>query len=566
MMLELFPIEHANRAVPPLRDYQETAVQAVLREWQTVQATLGVAATGLGKTTIFSELIKRTGKRALVLAHRQELVFQARARLVEFGIRADIEMGERRASVGFHKTPAVVATVQTMFARNGDSLRMTRFDPNEFGIVIADEAHHFTAPSFLAVLKWFRQNSDCKLLGVTATPDRADNEALSQVFESVAFNIEITDGIEFGYLVPIHQQLVRIESLDFSQCRTTAGDLNGADLARVMEAEKTLHGVADATLKIAGAKRTLVFAASVPQAEMLCEIFNRHRPGIADWIHAGTPDIMRAEKLRRFADGRTQIMVNCQVLTEGYDNPGIEVVVMARPTKSRCLYAQMIGRGTRPLPGVVDNVKTAEERRAAIAASAKPHLLVLDFVGNSGRHKLITTADILGGRISEEAKALAKKRIEQSGTARNIGEELRRAEAEIAAEIEKQKQKIASEKAHVIGRAKFSVTYIDPFDVFRKRAQKWEGYRQRFASRKQIALVRRLGHDTSRLTQQQIIRIWWEHCRATDRQRAVLYRYYDRNLVDKMTKWEASECIAALQRNGWRRFNENKPVAQGNPS
>ena len=323
-----------------LRAYQEQAVSNTLAEWEQHPATMGVAATGLGKTSIFAEIIRRTGKRALVLAHRQELVFQAAHRLQEFGVDVDVEMADRRAAHGlFGRRQAVIATPQTLYSRDG--ARLTRFEPDDFGLLIIDETHHYVSDKYLEVVEHFQLNKNLRCLGVTATPDRADNLALAKIFQSVAFNIEITDGIDWGYLVPIKQQLVRVEGLDFSQVRTTAGDLNGADLARVMEAEKPLHGVASATLDICGDKRTLVFTASVAQAEQLCAIFNRHKPGKADWLHGGTPRELRAEMLKRFGNGETQILVNCAVLTEGYDNPAIECVVMARPTKSLALYLPM---------------------------------------------------------------------------------------------------------------------------------------------------------------------------------------------------------------------------------
>lgn len=551
-MTDLFPA--ATVTGQTLRPYQENAVESVLREWETKQAVLGVAATGLGKTTIFAALIQRTGKRALILAHRAELVHQARKRLAQFGVNVEVEMADQRASTSrFHRS-SVVATPQTLFSGRDGATRMTKWRPEDFDLVIVDEAHHYTSESYFNVLRYFRQHSGLKMLGVTATPDRADGEALSKVFQSVAFNVEIIDGIDGGYLVPIRQQLVRIEGLDFSSVRTTAGDLNGADLARVMEAEKTMQGVASATVNVAGPKRTLIFTASVAQAEQLAGILNRHKPGGADWLHGGTPKELRADMLKRFAEGKTQFLVNCAVLTEGFDDPGIECVVMARPTKSRCLYCQMVGRGTRPVPGVADDHDTPAHRRAAIAASAKPFLTVLDFVGNSGRHKLITTADILGGRVSEEARARATQRIEDKGEAADIRQELAEAELEMLLEIEDAKKRAAADKAHLVARAEYSLTYVDPFAAWQKKAAKWEGYRQSQLSEKQKNTLLRAGFDPARMTVQEALSHHWELIRASDKQRTVLYRYYPTDQVDKLPRWEAARLLDALAKNGWRKI------------
>jgi len=435
-----------------LRDYQAEAVVSVMNEWQEKNSTLVVCPTGTGKTQIFCDIIRRMQpKRAMVLAHRGELITQAVNRLrSDFGISADIEMADLCADEMYHnRAPVVVSTIQTQCAGNGGYGRMRIFDPFDFGLVVCDEAHHYTSPSFRRVLDYYKQNPELKILGVTATPDRADEEALGQVFESVAYDYEILDAIHDGWLVPVDQKMVHIEGLDFSHIRTTAGDLNGADLAAVMEAEKNLQGIAAASIDIIGdSKRTLVFTVTVKQAEMLSEIFNRHREGMANWICGKTPKDQRHRIFGDFDTGRTQVLVNVGVATEGYDNPKVEVIVQGRPTKSRCLYAQIIGRSLRPLKGVVDGLDAAEERKAAIASSEKPSALVLDFVGNAGRHKLMTTADILGGKVSEEAVARAIAKAKKNGKAIRMDEALDEAERDIQREIEERKRREIG-RAHV---------------------------------------------------------------------------------------------------------------------
>jgi superfamily II DNA/RNA helicase len=377
--------------------------------------------------------------------------------------------------------------------------------------------------------------------------------------------------------VPVRQFYARIEGLDYSHVRTTAGDLNGADLARVLENEKISQQFVQATLeqsyglsekwlsqfdpkdwgehlKATGTtpKRTLIFTASVAQADQLAGILNRVLPGDADWLCGETPKELRADKLKRFKQSQTSYLVNCAVLTEGFDDYGIGMVVIVRPTKSRSLYAQMVGRGTRTLPGV-DQYQTSAGRRAAIAASAKPFLTVIDGVGNSGRHDLVTTADILGGKVSEEARAKAKKKIEEKGEAADIREELEAAELEALREIEEAKKRAAADKAHLVARASYSLTYVDPFSAWQRQAAKWDGHRQTRLSQRQTDALLRAGFDPARMSLQDALAQHWELIRASDKQRAILRRYYPAEQVNKLPRWEAAKLLDGLAKNRWRK-------------
>jgi superfamily II DNA or RNA helicase len=369
------------------RDYQNKAIDAVFKEWEENQSTLVVLPTGCGKTHVFAGVIERMKpKRSIVIAHRGELIWQAREKIEQaVGMECSVEMAELAASTNlFSRTPVVIATVQTLCSTSGSGAlvkrRMERFDPKEFGCLVIDECHHATSASYCEIINYFTgRNPDIKILGVTATPDRSDEEALGQVFKTVAFDYEILDSINDGWLVPIEQQLVHIEGLDFSQIKTTAGDLNSGELNAVLEAEGNLHGYAKASIDIIGDRRSIVFTSSVKQAETLCAIFNRHRDGMASWVCGATPKRSREGILTDFKTGKAQVVCNCGVLTEGFDSPEVQCIIMARPTKSRSLYAQMTGRSIRPLPGLVDPLETPEARREAIARSAKPSALIIDF-------------------------------------------------------------------------------------------------------------------------------------------------------------------------------------------
>jgi superfamily II DNA or RNA helicase len=541
-----------------LRDYQKSGSDAVFDQWREVDSTLLVYPTGCGKTILFADVIRRSfPKRAMVLAHREELIWQARDKIARStGLRCDVEMADYRAQGDqslFGRAPVVISTIQTQTAGGDGGGRMGKFDPFHFGVLIIDEAHHATARTYRRVIDYYRTNPALKVLGVTATPDRADEEALGQVFQSVAYDYEILDAIHDGWLVPIEQQMVNIEGLDFSTIRTTAGDLNGADLAAVMEAEKNLHGIASASIEIVGTKRSLVFTASVKHASMQAEIYNRHRPGMAAWVCGKTDKDERRKILADFASGKVQVVCNCGVLTEGFDDPGVEVIIMGRPTKSRSLYSQMVGRSTRPLPGLVDGPETPEERRAAIASSPKPSCLIVDFVGNSGRHKLITSADILGGKVSEEAVEKAKLHAKQAGKPVCMVEVLDEAEKEL------EQKRLAEEarRARIVARAKWTATAVSPFDVLEVRPVKprgWDLGKQ--LTEKQRSFLARQGINPDTLPYPQAKQLIselmyrWQAKLCTFKQAKLLRKHgYPTNV----TVPEASQIIDGLAKNGWRR-------------
>ena len=488
-----------------MRDYQDAACAGVLQAFAEHRSALAVMPTGLGKTVLFAEVIRRMrearGCRAMVLAHREELITQAADKIGRVtGLECGIEMGDYRVQGWFGALPpVVVSTVQTQCAGGDGGGRMSKFSPDDFGLVVIDEAHHATSSTYRRCVDWYTRNPDCRVLGVTATPDRADEEALGQVFDAVAYEYQIVDAINEGWLVPIEQQMVTVGSLDFSGVRTTAGDLNQGDLAQVMEDERNLQGIAAPTVEICGGRRAIVFSATVDQAERLAEILNRYRPDRAAWICGKTDRDDRRRILADFKAGRLQYVVNVGVLTEGFDDAGVQVVVMARPTKSRALYAQMAGRGTRPadeVAGVLGD-HAAAERRALIRGSSKPSCLIVDFVGNAGRHKLCTTADILGGNIGDDVVEEVARRVREGGKPVDMAAEL---EA-VKAEIEQRKRREAATRASLQARAKFLTTRIDPFDqwdITPVQERGWDRHR-RFTPKQGQVLRERIGVDPEKI-------------------------------------------------------------------
>jgi superfamily II DNA or RNA helicase len=201
-----------------LRNYQRAASDATFAEWKDNPSTAVVLPTGCGKTILFADVIRRCSpKRAMVIAHREELIWQAKDKIQRTtGLACEIEMGNFKAQADlFGKASVIISTVQTQTSGGDGGGRMGKFDPMQFGVLIIDECHHATSKSYRKIIDYYRTNPDLRILGVTATPDRADEEALGQVFQSVAYDYEILDAINDGWLVPIEQQMVNIEGLDF---------------------------------------------------------------------------------------------------------------------------------------------------------------------------------------------------------------------------------------------------------------------------------------------------------------------------------------------------------------
>lgn len=484
-----------------LRDYQSEAVEEIYNHLATNDRTLAVLPTGTGKTVIFGEVIRRWQKgRVLVVAHREELIAQACHKIeLMTGDPCDVEMADFRADQCsiINRAKTVVTSVQTMSRVN----RHSRFHPDEFGLCIVDEAHHAVAPTYQAVIEHFAGEHGIKVLGVTATPDRADELALGRIFQTVAYEYEILKAINSGWLVPIEQGFARIDGLDLSEVSTLAGDLNQGQLKAVVEDERVELGMAGAIIDAAGDEQTLVFTASVDQAEKIAQIINRHRKGSAAYVCgdlARCDKTERHDRLRAFSNRDIQYLVNCGVLTEGYDEPSIGMIAMARPTKSRALYAQIIGRGTRPLPGLVDGFDDPDDRRAAIAGSPKPSLFVLDFVGNAGRHHLIHTGDILGGDFDTEVIAAATQQA--MGAAQGRAERVDML-AEMAAIRREREEAKARAAAHVRAKTLYAITKISPFEIFNRTAKREPGWHKgRVPTPKQVAVLDRAGIDPAQLS------------------------------------------------------------------
>jgi superfamily II DNA or RNA helicase len=393
-----------------LRPYQAEALRAVREAYrQKHRRVLVVMPTGTGKTVLFAEIARLAKGPVLVLAHRQELVEQARAKIAAWcDDVVAVEMADRREFTrpAGRRPKVSVASIQSL------RRRLRGVPRDAFRIVVVDEAHHATADSYRAVLEHFRAH----VLGVTATPDRSDRIRLGEVFDHVAFDYDMRTAIGDGWLCPIRSFLVQTQA-DFSRVRRVAGELSTQEVERILTRDLHLVEIAEPVLRERGERPAIVFAASVAHAHALARVLNELAGDatFAAALDGSSAFEARSPVLERFRRGDLKVLVNCALFSEGFDVPRIALVAIARPVLSRSFYAQMVGRGTRIAPGKAD-------------------LLVLDFVPGNCRHKLVQAVDIFGQEpeaVVERARRLAlQASAEGSSIAIEAALELARQEQE----------------------------------------------------------------------------------------------------------------------------------------
>jgi superfamily II DNA or RNA helicase len=331
-----------------LRDYQEEAVQTVIDEArQGVRRQLVVLPTGAGKTIVAAALSVKASGRVLMLVHRDELVQQS---VEKFGyIWPEQSIGVVKAERDEHDRRVVVASVQTLQHKR----RRDRLDKDEFSLVIVDEAHHSPAASYRQTLEDLGFLPDPSagrlLLGITATPMRGDGIGLKGVFEKIVYRRSISDLVRAGYLADVKGIRVRT-TVDLRKVRTVRGDFQAKDLSLAVDTPRRNEMIVDAYRKHGEGRRAVAFTVDIAHAQHIAEAF-REGGFRADWVSGELPIEARRERLRRLREGEIDVLANCQVLTEGWDEPSISCLIMARPTKSTGLYIQMAGRGLRPYPG-----------------------------------------------------------------------------------------------------------------------------------------------------------------------------------------------------------------------
>lgn len=345
-----------------LKPHQVAAHTAIFdRLNQGVDSMLCALPTGTGKTFL-AVAVSRSFNRTLFVCHREELIKQTAETVSR--VYPDVPVGFIRPGQHEIDPPFVVGMIQTIYNRRH------KIPADHFDLVVIDEAHHCTAKTWRAVADHF---SPRLRLGLSATPERLDGSNLSHLFSEIAFEMSVADAVGSGYLVnPVARQC--LTSCSLAGVRTVAGDLNDGDLAVAIDVPERNQFIVEKYQEHAPGRRAIAFAVNVAHSRNIADTFNA--AGIAaDWVAGDSPD--RAEKLARFASGDIQVLSSCMVLTEGFDDPGVACVLLARPTKSRPLFAQMIGRGLRLADGKVDCV-------------------ILDFTDNAGKHSLASAWRFLG--------------------------------------------------------------------------------------------------------------------------------------------------------------------------
>ncbi|KAI0406111.1 P-loop containing nucleoside triphosphate hydrolase protein [Xylaria palmicola] len=343
-----------------LREYQEECIQSVLSSLQHGHKRVGISlATGAGKTVVFTQLIDRVKHRSehatqtLILAHRRELVEQA-ARHCSNAYpdkSVEVEMGSINASGNADIT---IASIQSL--TSGD--RISKFDPRRFKLVLVDEAHHIVAPGYLRTLEHFgldqKQENSPILVGVSATFSRFDGLRLGAAIDEIVYHKDYVDMIGEKWLSNVIFTTVE-SSADISRVKSGAnGDFQPGELSRAVNTDQTNEITIRSWLaRASGRKSTLVFCVDLAHVAGLTRAFRQH--GIdARFVTGDTSKVDRSDRLDAFKRGEFPVLVNCGVFTEGTDIPNIDCVVLARPTRSRNLLVQMIGRGMRLHPGKTD--------------------------------------------------------------------------------------------------------------------------------------------------------------------------------------------------------------------
>ena len=415
-----------------LRPYQAEAKAAVFEQWDKgTLKTLLVLPTGCGKTIVFAKVAEdcvRQGYWVLILAHRGELLEQAADKIKKStNLGCATEKAEQTCLGSWFRI--TVGSVQSMQREK----RLSQFSEDYFNVIIIDEAHHCISDGYQKVLQHF---PSAKVLGVTATPDRGDMRNLGEFFESLAYEYTLPKAIREGYLSPIKAMTIPLQ-LDLSGVSIQSGDFKAGDIATALD--PYLHQIADEMMKYCRDRKTVVFLPLVKTSQKFKEILNEKGFKAAE-VNGESKD--RAEVLEAFDKGEYNVLCNSMLLTEGWDCPSVDCVIVLRPTKVRSLYSQMVGRGTRLCEG-------------------KSHLLLLDFLWHTERHELCHPADLIC-----EKKEVARKMTENlegtAGCPMDLEEAERKASEDVIAEREeslaKQLQEMRTRKKKLVDPLQFEMS------------------------------------------------------------------------------------------------------------
>ena len=511
-----------------LRPYQQQARDRIHAEWDAGHTrTLLVLPTGTGKTIVFASVAAdqvRAGDRVLILAHRGELLEQAADKLQRStGLVSAVEKAESTCLDSWFRV--VVGSVQTLQR----TARLERFPQDYFGTIIIDEAHHAITDGYRRILDYF---SGAKVLGVTATPDRGDMRNLGEVFDSLAFEYKLTDAIKEGYLCKIMAQTIPLQ-LDITSVTMSGGDYAVGDLGTALD--PYLEQIAAEMARRCKSRKTVVFLPLIKTSQKFRDLLNTYGFRAAE-VNGQSDD--RRQVLADFDAGKYNVLCNSMLLTEGWDCPSVDCVVVLRPTKVRSLYSQMVGRGTRLSPGKTD-------------------LLLLDFLWMTDRHELCRPADLVC-----EDRTVARQMTEtlaESGCPEDIEEAAAQASEDVVAQREealaKQLEEQRRKKAKLVDPLQYEMSI---------QAEDLSGYVPTFGweagppSDKQTAALEKLGilPDAVESAGKAALLLDRLHKRQTEglttpKQIRLLERYGFRH-VGSWSFDAASRMINRIAAGGWR--------------
>lgn len=511
-----------------LRPYQQQARDRIHAEWDAGHTrTLLVLPTGTGKTIVFASVAAdqvRAGDRVLILAHRGELLEQAADKLQRStGLVSAVEKAESTCLDSWFRV--VVGSVQTLQR----TARLERFPQDYFGTIIIDEAHHAITDGYRRILDYF---SGAKVLGVTATPDRGDMRNLGEVFDSLAFEYKLTDAIKEGYLCKIMAQTIPLQ-LDITSVTMSGGDYAVGDLGTALD--PYLEQIAAEMARRCKSRKTVVFLPLIKTSQKFRDLLNTYGFRAAE-VNGQSDD--RRQVLADFDAGKYNVLCNSMLLTEGWDCPSVDCVVVLRPTKVRSLYSQMVGRGTRLSPGKTD-------------------LLLLDFLWMTDKHELCRPADLVC-----EDRTVARQMTEtlaETGCPEDIEEAAAQASEDVVAQREEALAKQLAEQRRK--KAKL----VDPLQYEMSiQAEDLSGYVPAFGweagppSDKQTAALEKLGilPDAVESAGKAALLLDRLHKRQTEglttpKQIRLLERYGFRH-VGSWSFDAASRMINRIAAGGWR--------------
>lgn len=521
-----------------LRPYQQEAKDAIFGQWESGnKKTLLVLPTGCGKTIVFAKVTEqcvRQGKRVLILAHRGELLEQASDKIKKAtGLGCAVEKAEESSLDSWYRV--TVGSVQTLMREK----RLAQFSPDHFDTIIVDEAHHCISDSYQKVLQYF---SEADVLGVTATPDRGDMRNLGSYFESLAYEYTLPKAIKSGYLSPIKALTLPLK-IDMSGVGTQAGDYKASDIDTALD--PYLYSIADEMQEHCKDRKTVVFLPLVKTSQKFRDILNERGFRAAE-VNGSSED--RAEILADFDSGKYNVLCNSMLLTEGWDCPAVDCVVVLRPTKVRSLYCQMVGRGTRLAPG-------------------KDHLLLLDFLWHTEKHELCHPASLI---CTDEEVARKMTQNLEDESENGVAIDIEMAEEKATTDVIAQREEALAQKLAEMRKRKKKL--VDPLQFEMSiQAEDLAGYVPSFGwemsppSEKQKASLEKLGimpDEIENAGKAGMILDRLEKRRQEGLTTPKQIRFLEGRGFEHVGTWqfeEARKLIDRIAANGWRIPSEINP-------